>query len=104
MSISRRKFVSIGAGCAGFALLGTNVQADDELKPVALDDPQVKALGYVHNTENADTAKFANHDIAQNCANCRLIQAKEGEWRPCAIFPGKAVNESGWCSAWVAKA
>jgi hypothetical protein len=25
------------------------------------------------------------------------------ELRQCAIFPGKGVNENGWCSAWVLK-
>jgi hypothetical protein len=24
----------------------------------------------------------------------------KAEWRPCNIFPGKLVNNNGWCAAW----
>lgn len=39
----------------------------------------------------------------QFCENGNLIQSKQGDWRPCSIFPGKLVNENGWCKAWVGR-
>ena len=33
-----------------------------------------------------------------------LIQGNDGDaWRPCQIFPGKAVAAAGWCSVWAPK-
>jgi hypothetical protein len=59
------------------------------------DDPQAKALDYVHASENPE----------QLCKNCQLYTGKEGaEWGPCAIFPGKGVNANGWCKSWLKKA
>ena len=37
------------------------------------------------------------------CHNCNLVRSDSGQLRQCAIFPGKGVNENGWCSAWVRK-
>ena len=66
----------------------------ESLPHLTEDDPQAKALQYVHQSP----------DEAKNCANCVLVQGSDGEeWRPCAIFPGKAVNAKGWCSAWAQK-
>ncbi|NCF14866.1 MAG: hypothetical protein GWP62_06115 [Gammaproteobacteria bacterium] len=40
----------------------------------------------------------------QTCANCALVPGNDGDtWRPCQIFPGKAVNADGWCAVWAAK-
>lgn len=71
-----------------------------DLPPVAEDDPAAKGLGYVH-----DAAKTGNPKRQDNqfCKNCNLIRSDAGEWRQCAIFPGKGVNENGWCTAWVLK-
>lgn len=78
--------------------------AQDELPRVSADDPTAVALGYVNDTAEVDAATNPTHAIEQQCANCQLIQAAEGEWRACAIFPGKVVNENGWCKSWVKKA
>ena len=95
---NRRNFLKLGLA----SIIGVTVGKDVLVKPahasdlphLTEDDPQAKALQYVH--QAADSAK--------NCANCALLQGSEGEeWRPCAIFPGKAVNVNGWCSAWVKK-
>ena len=68
------------------------------------DDPMAKAMRYTHDTSTVDPASRANPAAEQNCANCALIQGDEGEWRPCQIFPGKAVNANGWCQVWAPKA
>jgi hypothetical protein len=64
------------------------------------DDPTAKALSYVHDASNAPAGKRKEGTL---CKNCNLIQTQEGEWRPCSIFPGKMVNENGWCAAWVGR-
>jgi len=76
-----------------------------ELPHLAEDDPAAKALSY---HQDASTAPRVDRDgvaaADQYCHNCRFVQSDSGEWRPCQIFPGKAVNADGWCSSWVQKA
>ncbi len=80
-------------------LLTTRADAGD-LPPVSEDDPAAKGLSYVHNADKSDNPK---RKPDQYCKNCNLIRSDSGEWRACQIFPGKGVNENGWCSAWVLK-
>ena len=64
-------------------------------------DPTAMALQYVHDATTATRADKAGVPGAEQlCSNCQFIQADSGEWRPCQLFPGKAVNENGWCASW----
>lgn len=79
-------------------------QAED-LPQLSEDDPSAKALSYVSDASKANrTDKQGVAASEQFCHNCQFIQAAEGAWRPCALFPGKAVNENGWCMSWIPKA
>jgi hypothetical protein len=72
------------------------------LAPLALTDPQAKALGYVD-----DSTKVTNpiHQAGQMCATCIQYQGKPGDARGgCNIYPGKSVNSKGWCTVWAKKA
>ena len=80
-------------------LLNSQAGAGD-LPPVAEDDPAAKGLGYLHNADKSNNPKRKPN---QYCKNCNLIRSESGEWRACQIFPGKGVNENGWCTAWVLK-
>jgi hypothetical protein len=80
-------------------LLHSQAQAQD-LPPVSEDDPAAKGLGYVHDASKATDPK---RKPDQFCKNCNLVRSDTGEWRQCAIFPGKSVAENGWCTAWVRK-
>lgn len=71
-----------------------------DLPPLSEDDPAAKGLGYVHDASKATDPK---HKPNQFCKNCNLVRSDSGELRQCAIFPGKGVNENGWCTAWVLK-
>jgi hypothetical protein len=71
-----------------------------ELPPVSEDDPAAKGLAYVHDASKSTDPK---RKPDQFCKNCNLVRSDAGEWRQCAIFPGKGVNENGWCTAWVLK-
>ncbi len=92
---NRRRFLKFALYglIAGGAVRHLPVAQAEEAAQLDPEDPQAKALGYVHESPDAE----------KNCANCMHIQAEEGEWRPCALFPGKTVNEAGYCNVWVAK-
>ena len=107
-NVSRRKFLQSLAVVlpAGTVLLNSQARAED-LPKLEESDPVAKALVYVHDVANVDTANplAARFEAGQDCSNCAQIQGEEGaEWRPCGIFPGKLVANKGWCSVWVAKA
>lgn len=76
-----------------------------ELPHVTPDDPTAKALKYVDDASEADRPdKMGVAGDEQLCANCQFIQGADGEeWRPCMLFPGKAVNANGWCTSWTPK-
>lgn len=106
-NVSRRKFLQSLAVVlpAGAVLLNRETHAQD-LPKLELSDPTAKALVYVHDVADVDTSNplAARFEAGQDCSNCAQIQGEEGvEWRPCGIFPGKLVNNAGWCSVWVAK-
>jgi High potential iron-sulfur protein len=103
--IARRQFIQLSAVAAAgcFIRPGTEAQAQDLVK-IAEDDPVAQSLKYTHDASSVDPATRPNPAENQTCANCALIQGEEGEWRPCQIFPGKLINENGWCSVWAPKA
>jgi High potential iron-sulfur protein len=105
--LSRRYFLAASGAALiaplGLALVSTRVQAA-ELPHLDEADATAAALGYKHDTAKVDAAKYPSHKPAQVCAGCSLVQgAATDAWRPCGIFPGKAVNAKGWCAAFAAK-
>lgn len=74
------------------------------LPQLAETDPQAAALGYRHDAKKVDGKKFPNYKPRTDCDDCIQYEGKKGEaWGPCKIFPGKAVNAKGWCSAFQPK-
>jgi hypothetical protein len=70
-------------------------------------DPTAQALKYAEDATQADRAAAARPGKPpeeQFCNNCQFVLADSGEWRPCSLFPGKAVHETGWCASWTLKA
>jgi hypothetical protein len=101
--ITRRFFLSATAAVAAAAAWSRAALAQSA--QIAESDPQAAALGYRHDTNKVDKAKYPKHAASQKCLTCALYQGKAGEkWGACAIFPGKQVNANGWCSAWAKKA
>ena len=105
-TIPRRTFIQLSAvaavGC--LAQPGREARADD-LPHVSEDDPMAQAMKYTNDASTVDAASRTNPAADQTCANCALVQGADGEaWRPCQIFPGKAVAAAGWCSVWAPKA
>lgn len=81
---------------------------------VSLENPTAKALGYYHDAEKVDVAKWAKRSTPESktqfCSNCQFavgeakaVEGQEGKWIGCQLFPGKLVNEKGWCNSWFAK-
>lgn len=104
--IARRKFIQLSAVAAAgcFMQPGREAQAGD-LPQLSVDDPMAKAMKYTEDASSVDPATRNNPAAEQNCANCALVQGNDGDaWRPCQIFPGKAVAAAGWCSVWAPKA
>ncbi len=100
--IARRQFIQLSAVAATGCLLrpGSEARAED-LPKLAEDDALAQAMKYTLDASTVDAASRANPAPDQSCANCALIQGDEtAEWRPCQIFPGKLVNNNGWCSVW----
>lgn len=103
--IGRRNFIQVSVALAAGGLLagGRRTYASD-VPQLSEDDPMAQSLKYTHDASAVDAASRPNPAEVQNCANCALIQGNDGdEWRPCQIFPGKTVNQNGWCSAWAPK-
>lgn len=103
-SVSRREFfaaLSLGA-TAGVLVIQRAVA--DELPKLDVKDPAAVALGYVENAGQVDPKKYPKFVKGSNCENCLQLQGKAGNnYRPCSLFPGKAVSVSGWCSGWAAE-
>ncbi len=106
-NLNRRKFLqhAVAALPVGAVLMHQDLRAQD-LPQLTEDDPAAAALLYVHDAGTVDTSNplAARFEAGQNCANCAQAQGEEAEWRPCGIFPGKLVNNNGWCSVWAPKA
>ena len=104
--IARRKFIQLSAVAAAgcFVQAGRQAQAGD-LPQLSADDPMAAAMKYTDDASSVDPATRNNPAADQTCANCALVQGNDGDaWRPCQIFPGKAVAAAGWCSVWAPKA
>ena len=101
--IARRKFLQLSAVAAAGLVVnpGREAQASD-MPHLAEDDPMAQNMKYTHDVSTVDPAMFKNPAPDQKCSNCALAQG-EGDWLPCQIFPGKAVNANGWCMVWAPK-
>lgn len=102
----RRFFVGAGTAIGAAALAGVlprRARAED-LPHLSPTDPTAQTLGYVEDATKADKAKFPTYAAGNACNNCNFFQGGTAAWGPCPLFPGKAVNAKGWCSAYAKKA
>jgi len=103
-----RRLLIRGLGYIGLATVIFNetvLPADavraGEPTPLDVNDPAAQAQGYVEDAAQVNPKKFPTFVSGQSCANCLLLQGKEGEtYRPCDLFPGKLVKAKGWCKGW----
>jgi High potential iron-sulfur protein len=101
---SRRRLVQRLAALAGVAVIAPIRARSAELVRLDVNDPAARALGYVENAARVDVRKFPSYVKGSNCENCLQLGGTAGNnYRPCALFPGKSVSVSGWCSGWAAE-
>ena len=99
---TRRGFLKlVGAGVLASPL--ARLAYADDLPHLAESDPTAMALGYKEDASKVDAAKFPQHKPGNVCGNCQFFGGG-GAYGPCQLFPGKAVNAKGWCSAYSPKA
>ena len=106
--MSRRRALGVLAAAVAVvpvaSLVGSRRAIAADLPHVTEDDPIAVGLKYKHDATQAPRADKAGKPAAdQFCHSCALAQG-EGDWVGCSIFPGKAVNANGWCTAWAPKA
>jgi len=99
-NLPRRSFLMtlVASGAALFTLSNAEAATVDEK------DPQAVALGYVSQASKADAKKFPKYAAGQKCGSCQLYQGGAADHGACALFAGKEVMASGWCSAYQNKA
>ncbi len=105
-SLSRRRFIKLASAAAGVGLVAgplSRLARAEDLPHLAETDATAVALGYKEDATKVDAAKYAQHKAGQTCANCKFFSGTAA-YGPCQLFPGKAVNAKGWCSAYAAKA
>ena len=104
--VSRRALVkTLSLAMAAASLGGQPARAAEpqkgEAQKLDVKDPAAVSLGYVENATQVDVKKYPAFIKGSNCENCLQLQGKAGsDYRPCALFPGKLVAVSGWCSGW----
>lgn len=103
---ARRRVLRLAAGAivfAGTSRLGL-VSAAEELPHLTDANPAAASLDYTEDTSTVDARKFPKHTPDQRCANCRFFEAGSGgQYAPCRLYPGNAVNVNGWCMGYAAK-
>src|ERR1700682_5183285 len=101
---SRRALVKTLTVGAAAAALAARPSLGAEPEKLDVKDPAAAALGYVENAAQVDLKKYPAYVKGCSCENCLQLQGKAGNnYRPCALFPGKLVSVSGWCSEWAAE-
>ncbi|HEX3951651.1 MAG TPA: high-potential iron-sulfur protein [Steroidobacteraceae bacterium] len=103
--INRRTVVkNLAAVAAAAAVLSSRQSQSAELPHLDVKDPAAVKLGYVEDASQADAKKYPAFVKGSSCDNCLLLQGSPGaDYRPCELFPGKAVSVRGWCSGWSAE-
>jgi High potential iron-sulfur protein len=94
---NRRVFMMrVAAGSAVLAAgSAARAQAPEKL---AETDPYARSMGFRHDTNKVDKARYPRHDAAQMCSKCQLWDGKPGaEWAACSFFGDRHTPSGGWC-------
>jgi hypothetical protein len=103
-NVSRREFTLGGLGMSLTATLWSRRSNAAAAVMIDPSDPTAKALGFVTDAKDVDTAANPAFKPTQKCATCAQYQGKPTDPSAvCNIFAGKAVPAAGWCKVWVAR-
>jgi hypothetical protein len=102
--MTRRGILKAGGAALATIVIARTAHADEMVSPT---DPAALALGYVEDATTVDVAKWPKKagpgGENQKCSVCALYTDKGEGVGGCAIFPGKLVKGTGWCSGWTQK-
>jgi len=101
--LTRRKLIQAAALLTPVALTSRAASAQNATIVLRADDPVARALAYYPNSKNVpdDNPLAAGHQPEHTCATCIHVREVMGNGtRKCPTFPGRLVNEEGWCSLW----
>jgi hypothetical protein len=113
---SRRDAVKVMLGAAAaipmINLVGFGTaRAEAPATAVTADDPTAVALKYNADaaaSERATAARPGAPADQQHCLNCQFRQPEAAgataDYSGCQLFPGKLINNNGWCASWTLKA
>lgn len=95
---TRRVFLAVGA--APIYVVASRAQAN--LKKAEENEPKALAVGYRHDTNKVDRARYPKHQPSQNCANCLAYAPAKptDEWGECDLMSDRLVHRNGWCSSY----
>lgn len=90
--------------CAGTFGFDRLFAAQDALPHLSDANPAAASLGYTEDASTVDSSKFPKHQPGQRCATCKYFQSagSSGQYGPCRLYPGNAVNVNGWCTGYIA--
>lgn len=88
---------------AGDAMSKTKEVVESGLPKVDESDALAKSLGYKHDANDVDPAKYPQRAAGADCSNCVLYQGSDVGWGACTIFIGKQVAAAGWCATYAPK-
>ena len=117
-TISRRNFLKNGLVAVGSVSILSRIIDNDNAwaQTAAVDEasPTALALGYKHDANAVDVAKFTKRATPEGkkqfCSNCVFFtqggmkaDSKDGEYGKCTLFPTGLVAAAGWCNTWTIK-
>lgn len=103
-SMTRRTMLGTLVAWGGVCARFVSAQASAALPHLSEQDKLAVSFAYHADAKTVDAAKFKTYKPEQTCISCAQVQGKDGEdFRPCKIFPGKAVAAGGWCKVWIKK-
>jgi hypothetical protein len=92
----RRFFFKVAAGAT--AMLAAPSLLAEGKGHLTEDDPYAKSMGFVTDTNRADSKRYRKHSVEQSCANCQLYKGEPGSAEgPCSFFGHRIVPSTGWC-------
>ena len=103
MNNTRRTFLKTLMVGAGALIAAPFIQIQNVFAELAkLDDPLVKALGYVPNAKDSKDRK----DKKANCANCQFYGDVTGKAKQakCQLITSGEVQATGWCRSYSKRA
>lgn len=95
--LNRRRFIFTVVGGTSAILIAPALLAEEK-GHLTEDDAYARSMGFVTDTNRADSKRYRKHSPDQSCANCQLYKGEPGSAEgPCSFFGHRIVPSTGWC-------